>query len=67
MKNLQAEMKRLGVSNADIRGLIACSEKTIWNKKNGLTPFTVDEAIKIRDAFFPGMQIEYLFARVEDT
>lgn len=62
MKNLQAEMKRNGIENADLQRVLGCSEKTARNKKKGKTAFTVEEAIKIRDAFFPGMRIGYLFA-----
>ena len=62
MKNLSPEMARFGVSNADIQTLLACSDKTVRNKLNGSTAFSVEEAMKIRDAFFPGMRIKYLFA-----
>ena len=67
MNNLSAEMARFGVSNTDIQTILSCSGKTVTNKLNGITSFSVDEAIKVRDAFFPGLRIEYLFARPEDT
>lgn len=63
MKNLSAEMARFGVSNSDIQSLLSCSPKTVTNKLGDETEFSVGEAIKIRDEFFPGMRIEYLFAR----
>ena len=63
MKNLQAEMKRHGIRNAQIQRVLGCSEKTARNKMSGVTQFTVEEAITIRDAFFPGMRIGYLFAK----
>ena len=62
MKNLSAEMTRFGVSNADIQRLLSCSDKTVRNKLGGATEFSVSEAIKIRDAIFPGMRVEYLFS-----
>lgn len=31
-------------------------------KINGKYAFTLNEAFAIRDAYFPGMEIEYLFA-----
>lgn len=65
MKNLSAEMARYGVSNVDIQNLLGCSNKTVTNKLSDNTTFSVNEAIKIRDAFFPGLRIEYLFARAE--
>lgn len=63
MKNLCAEMARFGVSNADIQAIISCSGKTVANNLNDVSDFSVDEAIRIRDSLFPGMRIEYLFAR----
>lgn len=62
MKNLCAEMTRYGVSNSDIRDLLGCSLKTVQNKTSGATEFSVEEAMKIRDRFFPGLRIEYLFS-----
>lgn len=65
MRNLSAEMARYGVSNMDIQALLGCTRKTVTNKLSDNTTFSVGEAIKIRDAFFPGLRIEYLFARAE--
>lgn len=62
MGNLLAEMARYGVKVADIQELIACTDKTVRNKISGTTDFSVHEAIVIRDFFFPGMRIEYLFS-----
>ena len=65
MKNLSAEMARFGVTNSDIRAVLSCSDKTVTNKLGDVTEFSISEAIKIRDTFFPGLRIEYLFARAE--
>lgn len=65
VRNLSAEMARYGVSTTDIQALLGCSNKTVTNKLTDSTAFSVSEAIKIRDAFFPGLRIEYLFARAE--
>ena len=62
MKNLSAEMARFGVSNGDLQALLGCSAKTVSNKINGATDFTAPELFKIRDTFFPGLRLEYLFA-----
>lgn len=67
MKNLRAEMKRKGVSVADIRATLACSEKTARNKVNGRTEFGISQATLIRDIYFLGMRLEYLFASDEPT
>ena len=63
MKNLSAEMARYGVSNNDIQTLLSCTDKTVRNKLNGVSEFSVGEALKIRDVFFPGLRIEYLFSQ----
>lgn len=67
MKNLSAEMARYGISNADIQELLGCSNKTVSNKLANNSSFSINEAIKIRDAFFPGLRIEYLFAQAEQV
>lgn len=66
MKNLSAEMARFGVTNADIQNVLSCSVKTVTNKLNDNTEFSISEAIKVRDALFPGLRIEYLFARPDN-
>lgn len=67
MKNLSAEMARFGIKISDIQQLLDCSEKTVRNKLGGVTTFSIDEAAKIRDSFFPGMRIEYLFSTYPDN
>lgn len=62
MRNLCAEMARFGVSPLDIGRVLNCSERTVKNKMDGKTEFAVREAFKVRDSFFPGLRIEYLFA-----
>jgi len=62
MKNLEAEMRRYGISCKDIAEHIVCSEKTARNKISGKSEFTFPEALKIRNDFFPSMRMEYLFA-----
>ena len=62
MKNLLAEMARSGIRVQDIQNLLGCTERTVRNKMDGKTEFSVNEAFKIRNALFPGLRIEYLFA-----
>lgn len=61
MKNLKAEMARTGVSKEDIMNLLGCSLRTVDNKLDEITDFTIPEAFKIRDAFVRNMRMEYLF------
>lgn len=67
MRNLSAEMARYGVKNADIQKLLSCTDKTVRNKIDGVTEFSVAEALKIRDVFFPGLRVEYLFATADEV
>lgn len=62
MNNLVAEMKRCGVRNDDLAELLNCDVATIRNRLSGKSKFSIDDAIKIRDTFFHGLRIEYLFA-----
>lgn len=67
MRNLQAEIKRFGLSNSDIQKVLGCSEKTARNKIHGETEFTITEAFRVRDTLFPGSRMEYLFAQDDNT
>ena len=62
MKNLLAEMARSGIRVQDIQNLLGCTDRTVRNKMDGKTKFSVNEALKIRNALFPGLRVEYLFA-----
>lgn len=62
MRNLIAEMARYGVTNVDIKNLLNCSDRTVTNKLSGETEFSFSEATKIRDTYFIGFRLEYLFA-----
>lgn len=67
MKNLSAEMVRYGVKNSDIQKLLGCTEKTVRNKISEETEFSLPEAIKIKNEFFKGFSLEYLFASDKDS
>ena len=54
-------MRKHQIGVYDIQQLLCCSEKTVRNKLTGTTDFTYQEVKKIRDTFFPGMMIDYLF------
>lgn len=65
LSNLKAEMARTGVSVDDVAAETGKSCRTIRNRIKGKVKFPIDEAMDIRDKFFPGMDLEYLFARSE--
>ena len=49
MKNLKAEMVRRGLGISDLQQVLGCSEKTVRNKLNGVTEFTIRDAIEVRN------------------
>ena len=66
MRNLSAEMARYGVTNADIQRLLSCTDKTVRNKIGGMSEFSISEAFKIRDTFFPSLPVEYPFSSADE-
>lgn len=62
-KNLRAEMARGDVTTVNIASAIRKTERSARDKINGKSDFTLTEICAIRDTFFPGMRLEYLFAR----
>lgn len=65
-RNLAAEMTRRGITNCDVsRVLELKTERTVRDKLSGKYPFTFNEVKTIRDTFFMGMDLEYLFAETE--
>ena len=65
LSNLKAEMARSNVSVWDVAMEVGKSYRTISDRIKGKLKFPIDEAIAVRDEFFPGMDLEYLFARDE--
>lgn len=65
LRNLRAEMVRMGISIDDVAAETGKSCRTIRERLNGKVMFPIDEAFAVKNAFFPGMDLEYLFARSE--
>ena len=65
LSNLRAEMERMGVTVDDMATETGKSCRTIRDRLNGKVIFPIDEAFAVRNAFFPGMDLEYLFAHSE--
>lgn len=61
MVNLEAEMTRKRISRRDIAELLGVTYRTIHSKFNGESEWTLSECLKIRDKFFPEMELDYLF------
>lgn len=65
--NLRAEMVRHNVTAVDISKVTHKTDRSIRDKIAGRSDFLLTEVYAIRDAFFPGMELEYLFARNADS
>lgn len=64
--NLMAEMAREGITAEKIAEKIGINVATMSAKINYEGRMKLHEAAKIRDCFFPGMAIDYLFSTVSD-
>lgn len=60
-RNLLAEMTRYGITKKDLAAFLKLRYATIVDKTNGKSRFYLDEAFEIRNHFFPGIDLEYLF------
>ena len=63
--NLRAEMARYRITIKDVAESLGLSRKSVSDKMAGWHKgFTLDEAIKIRDRFFPESRLDELFAKM---
>ena len=60
-RNLEAELARNGISRTDIAKALSVAIPTVSDKLNNTNRLKLVEAMAIRDTFFPGMPIDYLF------
>lgn len=61
LRNLEAEMKRNGISRSDIADTLNVSYRTVHSKFNGESEWSYTDCVKVRDKYFPDMTLEYLF------
>lgn len=60
-KNLVAQMAESGVTRRDIAKVLGKHENSIGLKVSGKSPFTIEEAFKIKSQLFPDADLKYLF------
>lgn len=60
--NMIFELRRKNITNKAVAELIGASEKTVVNKLNGTSEFTVSEAISINVNLLPEFKLAYLCA-----
>lgn len=63
--NLRAEMARHNLKIKDLAEGLGVRHATISDKLRGRSRFYYDEALAIRNAFFPGCTLEHLFENRE--
>ena len=51
--NLKGEMAKKNITNESIANLLGIHRNSVYNKINGESKFSIDEALAIRNAFFP--------------
>ena len=66
LENLRAAMRAKNISAAAIARVIGTTEKTVNNKINGITDFTLKEVLLIKEFLFPEYDICYLFQMSEE-
>ena len=52
-ENLRNELSKKRISNKAVADLIGCTQKTLDNKLNGVTEFTLSEILLISDNLLP--------------
>lgn len=60
-ENLNKEMANRKVKQSDIAKVLGKRNATVSDKLRGIYPFTLNEAKTIRNVFFQGYDIDYLF------
>lgn len=66
--NLEAEMKRYAVRRSDIAQALGTTNACVTNRLNGVQgEMSISDAMTIRNCFFPGMDIAYLFRSRRDA
>lgn len=62
--NLKTEMMKMGITIEEIASKLGLTRGTIFNKIEGKTPLTYDEAMAIKDQFFPYADLQWLFKKI---
>ena len=64
--NMIHELRRKNITNKAVADVINVSEKSVVNKLNGTTEFTVSEAITINVNLLPEFRLSYLCANTDN-
>lgn len=61
--NLKYEIIKNGVTQREIAEFLGIHENSIGNKISGDSSFSVEEAFRIKERFFPSLELRYLFMK----
>jgi hypothetical protein len=61
--NLEAELARNNIKKKELAKTWDCRLATVYDKLNGKSSITLDEAIIIQKEHFPEFSVEYLFEK----
>lgn len=64
--NLKAEMGRRDISIESMAKILKIHRNSVSNKLNGSSSFSIEEAMVVKDFFFPDMEYKYLFKTDEE-
>lgn len=59
--NLKAEMAKKGITFENVAQLLDIHRNSVSNKINGNSSFSIEQAEKIYNEFFPESKLSYLF------
>lgn len=65
--NLRAEMARLGITNEMMAETIGVNPGTFSAKLNQRGRLKLEEAVEIRETYFPELTVDYLFEFREES
>ena len=65
--NMVHELRRKNITNKTVADVINVSEKTVVNKLNGTSEFTISEAMAININLLPEFRLSYLCTPTDDS
>ena len=65
-KNLRAEMIRADLDVSSLAKKCGMKQGTLYSRLKGSTPFSLDEACRIKSALGVGLSLEELFEKKEE-
>lgn len=64
--NVKGEMAKRNIKTEDIANELKIHRNSASNKINGKTSFSIEEAVRIKEKYFPDLSLKYLFAKQEE-